>query len=84
MDTLTKIKKRLNIDQRNLVACRVVSASGSTAKVRLPDGSERTAYAGTDVSAGDLVNVSIAGNTASIAGEALLQPTGGLKTVILS
>ena len=80
-DTITQIKKRLNLDQRNLVSCRVVSASGSTARVRLPDGSERTAYAADTVSAGDLVNVAIAGSTASISGDANLQQTGGLKSV---
>jgi len=84
MDTLTNIKKQLNIDQRNLVAARVISASGSTAKVRLPDGTERTVYAPTTVTTDSLVNVAIAGNTAAIQGDATLQPTGGLKTVILS
>lgn len=80
-DTLTRIKKRLNIDQRNLASCRVVSASGSTAKVRLPDGRVLTAYAPDRVSAGSLVNVAIAGSTAAVSGSANLQATGGMKIV---
>ena len=85
MDTLTKIKQRLNIDQRNLVSARVVSTSNATAKVRLSDGSERTAYLGSNTfHSGDLVQVAISDNTASIHGSATLQQTAAIKTIILS
>lgn len=83
-DTLTKIKKRLNIDQRNLSSATVVSVSNSTAKVRLRDGSTRTAYLGdSSVTTGDQVQVAIDGNLATVQGAATLQKLSGQKTVVI-
>ena len=86
MDTLTKIKNRLNIDQRNLASAEVISTSNATAKVRLTDGSERTTYLpdGINVSAGDLVSVAISGNLATVQGGATLQQPGGRKIIWLA
>jgi hypothetical protein len=85
MDTLTKIKNRLNIDQRNLASAIIVSTSNATAKVRLNDGTIKTAYLGSNnVNAGDLVQVAIDGNLVSVQGSAILQPRAAEKTVILS
>ena len=82
-DTLTNIKQRLNIDQRNLASGVILSSSNSTAKVRLRDGTSRTAYlpAGITVSSGDLVQISIDGNQASVQGGATLQPLAGEKVI---
>ena len=84
MDTLTKIKNQLNFDQRNLASGTVISTSNATAKVRLADGTEKTAYLGSNtVNAGDLVQVAIDGNLASVTGAATLQQRAATKTVIL-
>ena len=85
MDTLTKIKNRLNFDQRNLASAVVVSTSNATAKVRLNDGTVKTAYLGSNkVNSGDLVQIAISGNLASVQGSATLQRRAGVKTVILT
>ena len=85
MDTLTKIKNRLNFDQRNLASAVVVSTSNATAKVRLNDGTVKTAYLGSNkVNSGDLVQIAISGNLASVQGSATLQRRSAVKTVILT
>ena len=85
MDTLTKIKKQLNIDQNNLASGKVISTTSNTAKVRLADGTEKTAYLGTSsVVAGDLVQIFIDGNLSSINGAATLQRRSAEKTVVLT
>ena len=85
MDTLTKIKKQLNIDQTNLASGKVISTTTNTAKVRLADGTERTAYLGSSsVAAGDLIQVAIDGNLCTVTGAATLQQRAAEKTVILS
>lgn len=84
MDTLTKIKNRLNYDQRNLASATVISTSNTTAKVRLNDGTAKTAYLGDiSVSTGDLVQVAIDGNLCSVQGAANLQQRAAEKTVII-
>ncbi len=84
MDTLTKIKNRLNYDQRNLASATVVSTSNATAKVRLNDGTIKTAYLGSNtVTGGDLVQITIDGNLCSVQGDATLQRRAAEKTVIL-
>jgi len=84
-DTLQSIKKRLNIDQRNISAGTVTSVSNGVAQVRLTDGTTRKAYlpGSVNASTGDVVRVELYGNVVSIQGEAQLQPTGGEKTVLL-
>jgi hypothetical protein len=85
MDTLTKIKNRLNFDQRNLSSGVVISTNNSTAKVRLNDGTIKTAYLGSNtVNQGQLVQIAIDGNLASVQGAATLQARAAEKTVILS
>ena len=85
LDTLTKIKNRLNYDQRNLASGTVISANTATAKVRLNDGTVKTAYLGrSSVNAGDLVQVAIDGNLCSVQGAATLQQRAAEKTIILS
>lgn len=85
MDTLTKIKNRLNYDQRNLASATVISTNNATAKVRLNDGTIKTAYLGSSsASAGDLVQVTIDGNLCSVQGPATLQQRAAEKTVILN
>ena len=83
MDTLTKIKNRLNYNQQNLATAKVISTNNTTAKVRLNDGTVRTAYVANSVSAGDLVQVTITGNLVSVQGAATLQSLAAEKTVIL-
>jgi len=85
MDTLQRIKKSVNIDQRNLASGTVISTSNSTARVRLYDGTEKTAYSGDlTLSDGDLVQVTIDGNLCSVQGAATLQRRAATKTVILT
>ncbi len=85
-DTLASIKKRLNLDQRNLVSATVLDIGASTARVRLSSGEERTVYfaESLDIATGDLVQVSRTGRTASIQGSANLTQPGGEKIIILS
>ena len=85
MDTLTKIKNSLNYDQRNLATGTVVSSNNATAKVRLTDGTIKTAYLGSlSVVPSDMVQVAINGNLCSVQGEATLQQLSAEKTVILT
>ena len=84
MDTLTKIKNRLNYNQQNLANAKVVSTNNTTAKVRLNNGTIRTAYVSDRVNAGDLVQVAITGNLVSVQGTAALQRLAAEKTIILS
>ncbi len=85
MDSISRIKKQLNYDQRNLASGTVISTANATAQVRLNDGTVKTAYIGSNSpTTGELVQISIDGNLCSITGSATLQRRSAEKTVILS
>jgi len=82
-DTLTRIKRRLNIDQRNLGSGEVLSIGNGVARVRLRDGTEHQAYLpdGVDISTGDLAQITLDGAVATVQGVARLQQLSGQVTV---
>jgi len=84
--TVNRIKRAVNIDQRNLSNAELVSIGDSTARVRLPDGREMTAYLPEDLSgaAGDLVQVEITGRLAEVRSAARLQRSSGKRTIIVN
>ncbi|WP_020675570.1 hypothetical protein [Geopsychrobacter electrodiphilus] len=83
-DTLTKIKKSLNIDQRNLLVATVISDHGATLSLRSTRGEALIAgNPGGSYRVGDRVEVSTNGTTYTVTGLALVVELAGEKVVLI-
>lgn len=74
--SLRKLKKRLAIDQRNLLIGTVVSINQGTVRVRTASGEIRTAE-GSGYALGQRVQIQTDGTTATVTSAARLVDLGG-------
>jgi len=77
--SLRKLKKRLAIDQRNLIVAAVVQDLTDTVRVRTATGEIRTAakVRGTNYQPGQRVQIATDGSTTSVTGTPSLAELGG-------
>lgn len=75
--SLRDLKKRLAIDQRNLLIGTVIDTSKSTVRVRTSTGEIRIAQ-GTGYTAGQRVQIQTNGTTTTVTGTAPLAELGGV------
>lgn len=76
--SLRNLKKRLAIDQRNIIIGTIVEVRTSTVRVRTATGEIRTASGSGKI--GDRVQIQTDGQTATVSGEAQLVPLAGEVT----
>jgi len=83
--SLAKLKKKLAVDQRNLIRGEVTEVKDATASVRLSDGRTITCgLSGLQAVPGDLVQVLTEGTTYTIDRTAPLAQLDGKRVVVMN
>ncbi len=83
--SLKRLKKRLTIDQTNILTATVLSDGNNTVRIRTRSGKivKAAKSAGTEYAAGDQVEITTTGTTYTVAGSASLATLSGEKIVVV-